>query len=128
MAGGTFNRSGLNIFVARDTLGVKGVCPGCHLLKIVVFRIVTFVTGLAYPLSLLGLGVTGAATPVAFSLGFTFAGVMVAVPATQPVTDFAQMCFVVKNDLAGFGLIGQSHRSFRGSDGKCSKTEQPYDQ
>jgi len=128
MAGGTFNRSGLKIFVARDTLGVKGVCPGCQLLKIVVFRIVTFVTGLTDQLSLLGLDVTVAATPVLFSLGLTVAGVMVAVPAIQPVTGFAQMCFVVKDDLAGFGLIGQSYRSFRGRDGKCSKTKQPCDQ
>jgi len=128
MAGGTFNRSGLKIFVARDTLRVKGVCPGCHLLQIVVFRIVTFVTGLTDPLSFLGLCVTGAATPVCFSLGFTFASVVVAVPAIQSVTGFAYMRFVVKNDLAGFGLIGQSYRSFRGSDGKCSKTEQPYNQ
>lgn len=125
MAGGTFNRSGLKIFVARDTLGVKGVCPGGHILKIVVFRIVTFITGLTDHFSLLGPGVTDAAVPVLFSLGLTFAGVMVAVPAIQPVTGLTQMCFVVKNDLAGFGLIGQSYRSFRGSDGKCSKTEQP---
>jgi len=123
MAGGTFNRSSLKIFVARDTLGVKGVCPGSHFLKIVVFRIVAFVTGLTNPLSFLGLGMTGATTPVGFSLGFTFAGVMVAVPAIQPVTGLAQMRFMVKNNLAGFGLIGQSHRSFRGSDGKSSKTE-----
>jgi len=114
MAGGTFNRSGLKIFVARDALGVKGVCPGGHLRKIVIFWIVTFVAGLADLLGLLGLGVTGTATPVAFGLGFTVTGVMVAVPAVQPIAGLAQVRLVVKDDPAGFGLIGQPHRSFRG--------------
>ena len=81
MAGGTFNRSGLKIFVARDTLGVKGVCPGGQLLKVVVIRIVAFVTGLTDHLSLFGFDVAVSATPVIFSLGLTIAGVMVAVPA-----------------------------------------------
>jgi len=107
---------------------MEGVCPGRHLLQIVVFGIVTRITRLAHPFGFLGLGMAGAATPVLFNFVFTFAGVMVAVIAVQTISGLTQVSFVIENYFTGFGLIGNSDGSVRGGDGKCSKTEQPYDQ